>query len=125
MSNLAGGADFIAALNNAKNIPANERATLAAVRMTLKPECPEASEARSSIEPTVGLIESKQGVMFGRYLVGATAFYDGDFVAAKAIFTGVQKSESQWLTEAVSYMPGRVALNAAMAGGVRRIWLAW
>ena len=116
MSNLAGGVDFIAALNTAKNIPAAERATLAAVRTTLKPECLEAEKARSSIEPAVGLVKSKAGVMFGRYLVGAAAFYDGDFASAKSIFASIEKSDSTWLNEVVSYMRGRVALNAAMAG---------
>ena len=116
ISNLAGGVDFIAALNTAKNIPPAERATLAAVRTTLKPECLEAEKARSSIEPAVGLVKSKAGVMFGRYLVGAAAFYDGDFASAKSIFASIEKSDSTWLNEAVSYMRGRVPLNAAMAG---------
>lgn len=115
MSNMAAGADFIQALNKAKNIPQAERATLASVRTTLKPECLEATEARSSIEPAVGIVKSKQGTMFGRYLVGAAAFYDGDFVAAKTIFAGIEKSDVPWLNEAVSYMRGRVAVNAALA----------
>lgn len=115
ISNLAGGADFLAALNTAKNIPAAERATLAAVRTALKPECVESEEARSTIEPAVGLVKSKQGVMFARYLVGAASFYDGDYIAAKEVFASIGKTESPWLAEAVSYMQGRGALNAAMA----------
>jgi hypothetical protein len=115
MSNLAGGANFIAALNAAKNIPTAERATLAAVRTTLKPECIETAQARNAVEPAVGLVKSKLGVAFARYLVGAAAFYDGDYAAAKTLFVSIAKTDSVWLNEAVSYMQGRTALNAAMA----------
>lgn len=115
MSNMAGGADFIAALNKAKNIPAAERATLAAVRTTLKPECIESEEALSTVEPAVALVRSKEGMAFARYLMGAASFYDGDYVAAKATFASIGKTESPWLGEAVAYMLGRGALNASMA----------
>lgn len=116
MSNIAGGAEFIRALEKVKRIPADERATLAAVRTTLKPECIDSQEARSAIEPAVGLVKSKPGVAFARYLVGAASFYDADYVAAKVAFASIRKTVSPWLAEAVSYMQGRVALNAAMAG---------
>lgn len=116
MSNLAGGADFIGALNAAKNIPAAERATLAAVRTTLKPECIENDQARIAVEQAVGLVKSKQGILFARYLVAAASFYDGDFVSAKAAFGSAGKTDSPWLAQAASYMQGRTALNAAMVG---------
>jgi TolA-binding protein len=116
MSSMAGGTEFIAGLVRAKGVPADERATLAAVRTTLKPECIEAKHARSVVEQAVGLVKSKQGRLFARYLVGAAAFYDGDFAGAKAAFASIVKPESAWLAEAASYMLGRTALNAAMVG---------
>jgi hypothetical protein len=116
ISNITGGAAFIAALEKVKGIPSEERATLAAVRTTLKPECVESEQARAVVEQAVSLVKSKQGLLFARYLIGAAAFYDGDFPAAKTAFSGIGKTDSAWLAEAASYMQGRAALGAAMAG---------
>ena len=115
LSNIAGRAAFMGAVGAAKNIPAPERATLAAVRTTLNPDCIE-GKTRSVVEQAVGLVKSKQGQNFARYLVGAAAFYDGDFVGARAAFGSIAKAESSWLADSAAYMTGRTALNQAMAG---------
>jgi hypothetical protein len=115
-TNDAGSLAFMAALGKAKDIPASEAATLSAVRMMLKPLCTDGDQARVMVEQGVGLIKSKQGKVFASYLIGAAAFYDGDFAAARPAFASAAKAASPWLAGAANYMAGRVALNEAMAG---------
>ncbi|MGB5078820.1 MAG: hypothetical protein WBO17_15175 [Sphingorhabdus sp.] len=116
MSNMAASADFLTELARAKKISIDERATLAAVRTMLNPQCIEGDLAAGLVRQGLSLVKSKQGLAFARYLIGAAAFYDGEFAGAKDSFSDIGKSGSPWLSEAASYMLGRVALNAAMAG---------
>ncbi len=113
-SNDAGSLAFIAALDKANGIPADERATLIAARTTLKPECSEGEKAKALVEQGVALVKSKAGQAFARYLIGAAAFYDGEFASAKTSFIAIGKTGSPWLTETANYMLGRTALNQAM-----------
>ena len=113
-TNDAGAQAFIAALGKAADIPADERAALSAARTALKPECNEGEKAREIAAQNVALVKSKSGRAFANYLVGAAAFYDGDFVTAETSFAGLSKASSPWLTSTASYMLGRVALNQAM-----------
>ncbi len=115
MTNDAGAMAFIAAVNAAKDVPAEERNMLIAARTLVKPQCESGELAREIAAKGTAGVKSRQGLNFARYLVGAAAFYDGDFGAAKASFDGIAKPASPWLTGAASYMRGRVALNAAMA----------
>jgi hypothetical protein len=115
LTNDAGAMAFIAAVNVAKDVPADERTMLVAARTLIKPQCESGELAREiAAKGTIG-VTSKQGQNFARYLIGAAAFYDGDFGAAKTSFDSIAKPASPWLAGADSYMRGRVALNAAMA----------
>lgn len=113
MSNMAGGADFIAAVAKAKGLSREEQATLTAVRTALKPECSGDAKAAPVTEQGLALVKSKAGRAFASYLIGAAAFYDGDFSAARNAFASVGKTESGWLAQAASYMLGRTSLNQA------------
>lgn len=113
MSNMAGGAEFISALTKAKGLSNDERATLTAVRTALKPECSGDDHATQFTEQGLALVKSKAGRAFANYLIGAAAFYDGNFGGALTSFVAVGKTDSVWLKEAAAYMLGRAALNEA------------
>ena len=113
MSNMTGGADFITAVTKAKGIPKAEKATLTAVRTALKPECSSDANAMPLAEQGLALVTSKAGRAFADYLIGAAAFYDGNFGGAQTSFADAAKTDSAWLKEAATYMLGRNALNEA------------
>lgn len=113
MSNMAAGAEFIAAVAKAKGLSNDERATLTAVRTALKPECAGDAKAMPITEQGLALVKSKAGRAFANYLIGAAAFYDGNFGGAQTSFAEIGKTSSNWLTEAAAYMLGRTALNEA------------
>ncbi len=114
MSNLVASAEFVDAVAKAKGLSADERATLTAVRIGLKPECSDA-KAAGVTRDALAVVKSKAGRGFAEYLVGAAYFYDGEFSLARTAFAGVGKADSPWLAEARAYMIGRTALNQAMA----------
>ena len=115
MSSAAGAAGFIAALSKAKGLSSIEGVTLTAVRLALRPECGEGEGSRAVVEAGVAEVKSKTGQQFARYLIGAAAFYDGDFDGARLAFAAIGKTASPWLADAAAYMQGRASLNAAMA----------
>lgn len=113
MSNDAGAAAFIAAVGAAKGLSGEERATLAAARSAMKPQCSSADTARAVAEVAIQNVTSKTGKAFADYLIGAAAFYDGDLAGARAAFTGIGKTDNSWLDGARTYMIARTALNQA------------
>jgi hypothetical protein len=113
MSNMVGSAEFVDAVAKAKGLSAEERATLTAVRIGLNPQCSDA-KALAATRDALASVKSKTGQSFANYLIGAAAFYDGDFAAATAAFDSIGKTESPWLAEAVLYMQARTSLNHAM-----------
>lgn len=113
MSNDAGSAAFIAAVGAAKGLSGEERATLAAARSAMKPQCSSADTARAVAEVAIQNVTSKTGKAFADYLIGAAAFYDGDLAGARAAFTGIGKTDNSWLDGARTYMIARTALNQA------------
>ena len=113
MSNMVASAAFVDAIAKAKGLSADERATLTAVRIGLKPECSDA-KAAGVTRDAVALVKSKAGRGFADYLVGAAYFYDGEFSMARTAFAGAGKVDSPWLAEARAYMLGRASLNEAM-----------
>lgn len=112
-SNDAGSASYIAAIGAAKGLSGEERAVLAAARSAMKPECSSDETNRAVAEVAVQNVQSKAGKAFAAYLIGAAAFYDGDFAGARAAFAGVGKADNGWLAEATAYMLARAALNQA------------
>ncbi len=115
LTNDAGSMAFIEAVGKAKDIPLEERMMLGAARAFLKPQCQSGDLARDIAAKGTASVKSKQGQNFARYLIGAAAFYDGDFGAARAAFDSISKPGAGWLAGATKYMQGRVALNAAIA----------
>ncbi len=113
MSNMAGGEDFIGAVAKAKGVTNAEKATLTAVRTALKPECSGDADAMPLAEQGLALVTSKAGRAFADYLIGAAAFYDGNFGGAQTSFADAAKTDSSWLKEAAAYMLGRNAMNEA------------
>lgn len=113
MSNMVGSAEFVDAVAKAKGLSAEERATLTAVRIGLNPQCSDAKALDVTRDALAG-VKSKTGQLFAGYLIGAAAFYDGDFAAATAAFDNIGKTKSPWLAEAALYMQARTSLNHAM-----------
>jgi hypothetical protein len=115
MSNMTGSAEFIDAVARAKGLSGEERAMLTAVRIGLNPQC---TDARSlgATRDSLASIKSKAGRGFADYLIGAAAFYDGNFDEARECFTLTSKPDSRWLAEATRYMIARSLLNQAMQG---------
>lgn len=113
MSNDAGSAAFITAIGAAKGLSGAERATLAAARSAMKPQCSTGETARAVAEVAARTMTSNPGRAFADYLVGAAAFYDGDFAGARATFSGMGKTGNAWLDGAATYMIARAALNQA------------
>lgn len=60
-------------------------------------------------------IRSKKGREFLKYLLGAQAFYVGDFKVAHDSFAALTKSSNDWLKETAIYMIGRTETNRAQA----------
>lgn len=113
MSNDSGSAAFIAAVGVAKGLSEEERAVLAAARSAMKPQCSSGESNRAVAEVAIQNVKSKAGKAFADYLIGAAAFYDGDFAGARAALTGIGKTGDNWLDAATTYMIARVALNQA------------
>lgn len=65
-------------------------------------------------------IRSKKGREFLKYLLGAQAFYVGDFKAAHDNFTELTKSSNDWVKETAIYMIGRTEMNRAQASAFGR-----
>ncbi|MBL0923757.1 MAG: hypothetical protein IBJ12_04720 [Sphingomonadaceae bacterium] len=116
MSNMAAGAEYVAAVAGAKGLSRDEKATLTVVRTALKPECSSDTDAAETARSALAGIRSKAGRAFADYLIGAAAFYDGNFDEARMMFNEIGRTESSWLTEAASYMIGRALLNQSMQG---------
>lgn len=115
MSNMTGSADFIDAVANAKGLSKSESATLTAVRIGLNPQCSDA-KALAVTRDALALVKSKAGRLFANYLIGAAAFYDGEYGDARMYMIDLPASKTPWLSEAASYMFGRISLNHAMVG---------
>jgi hypothetical protein len=110
-TNVSGTEEFTAAVNAAKRLPADEKASLIAARQGLT-ECssPDARKAAPVTSPA-----SDAGRAFAAYLAGTRAFYAGDFPTAQAAFAGLQGAGDAWLRETALYMVARTALNGAQA----------
>lgn len=110
-SNATGTEEFVAALAKAKVTPA-ERDALTNARRALQPKCDSATPA-----PALSA-NSPAGKAFAAYMVGATAFYGGDWAAASAGFAALAAAPDPWVRETAAYMVARTALNAAIAKSV-------
>jgi hypothetical protein len=113
MSNEAGARAFITAVGAAKGLSGEERATLTSARSALRPQCTSEETSRATVEAAVQGVASRAGKAFASYLIGAAAFYDGDFAGAQGAFALAAKAKDKWLAGAATYMLARSALNRA------------
>ena len=115
-SNTGGTAAFIAALSATRSLRAEDAALLAAARQNLQPRCAAQERAAASIAAMLTGVRSAKGRAYATYLNGAAAFYDGDWIAARAAFTATSSADVPWVAEAARYMLGRVEINRASEG---------
>jgi hypothetical protein len=112
-SNESGTAAFIEQVNAASEIPEGERNVLITARQGLQPDCAAAPAGGAALAETLQPVQSPLGKSFAAYLQGAQAFYDGDYDAAKAHFSGLTSVSQSWLAETARYMLARVEVNRA------------
>lgn len=120
----SGEAQFIAALNADKSVPADEKSRLADARRSVacKDEATEESTSGSAAVATDALdadldtaVSSKAGREFLAYWRAAVGFYNGAYDPAP--FVALSKSKQPWVREASRYMVGRTWALAALARG--------
>ena len=120
ISNGSGRVDFdsaIAAAHRAKGgISSAELEILTNARAALQPDCGGDTLFRPVLAEMLATVTSSTGKAFADYLLAAASFYDGNFAAARTLFTSLAGGRSGWVKEASTYMLGRVALNLAMEG---------
>jgi len=111
VSNAAGEAAFVAALEADRGVAAEERIRLAAARRLAL--CPVGGEPAATLDPALSQdVRSASGRQFLAYLQAAAAFYAGDHDPASFVALSKQKKQP-WVREAASYMIGRTwALQA-------------
>ena len=96
---------FASALAAEPALPASDRAALVPMR------------ARLGCRPlgTDPALASATGREYLAYLKAAEAFYAGNWPAARQGFAALAHAHSPWISQTASYMPIRIALNAAVA----------
>ncbi len=112
-SNAASAAGFVAALKLSA-APPSEKRLLAGARKALTAACVSGAKA-ALFAPPNGAVASVPGRDFAAYLTAATAFYNGDFNAAREPLTALNGSAQPWIREAARYTVARLELNAAEA----------
>jgi hypothetical protein len=114
VSNITGKSDFINAVRQDRNLPAEEQQLLIRAREELNSICADRlSASAASLSPDVPNISSQTGKQFLQYLTAAVAFYAGKYNEAASGFSALMDSEQPWLKEAARYMIGRTELNRA------------
>lgn len=111
-TNSSGAQAFLAALPQG-GISPGEIAALTKFRNAMKPVCDEQTKSVGALGMDLdALIKSQNGRMFAFYLIGAAAFYDGNFSSAQGLFAMIAKDGSGWPAETARYMLARTELNA-------------
>jgi tetratricopeptide (TPR) repeat protein len=109
---------FIGAARAEGALTEGERAALIEARSRLTSSCDAKSAQGAALEdplaPTAKPTPAARD--FAAYLIGAKAFYDGDFDEAVTQFASLAKSENAWLRETARYMTARALLNKAQVG---------
>jgi len=112
-SNAQGASDFAEAVRSAKRIAETERQALIAARQQLAPDCAGQSGGAEAVRTAASVAQSPAGKAFAAYLAGTLAFYDGNYDAATAGFSGLRSAPDPWVQETARYMLGRVEVNRA------------
>lgn len=99
---------FLAALQQAVDLPAETRQTLAESRIAMVGLCQADTLPSLQELPSEGLAGS-----YADYLRGARAFYLADFDEADRLFSTLAAQPTGWLAETARYLLARVAINRA------------
>ena len=105
-----GGLEAFKNAVNTAGMPKEDAAILIKARSDLIIGCSAATP--SDFKPLQGL-HSLLAREFGAYIIGADAFYIGDFSSAVTSFTSLSNSTNIWLKETSRYMVARALLNSA------------
>ena len=116
LSNVSGTADLEAELTAATKLPESERTILLAARRGLKPDCAHDGKADPSATKAAAQMKSATGKAFAGYLLGAAAFYAGDYDSAAGQFSALRNSNQAWLKETARYMLARIEVNRLQVG---------
>jgi hypothetical protein len=106
---------FKSAISAAAGLTKEEAAALIMARINFVVGCG-ASAAPGAKLPEYKLPDGLHSAMahdFGAYLVGANAFYSGDYATAVKSFDNLKNSANRWVKETSRYMVGRTLLNGA------------
>ncbi|MCC7250235.1 MAG: hypothetical protein IT473_16570 [Lysobacter sp.] len=116
VSTASGEAQFIAALNADKSVPADEKARLADARRNAACTDEGTAAATDALDADLdAALSSKAGREFLAYWRAAVGFYNGAYDPAP--FVALAKSKQPWVREASRYMIGRAWALAAQARG--------
>ena len=114
----SGRRDFAAAVEAEPALSAEERRLLTAARDKIAPSCRgDKADAAALSASLAGIAPSAAAAQeFASYLIGADAFYEGDFDRALERFGKLESARNAWLREAARYMTARALLNKAQIG---------
>ena len=119
----SGKAAFVAAVRANRDVPPAEKAILVTARENLgltRSSVAEYSDGdvecgvSSAVPADLVRLSSPSGRGFAAYLVGARAFYAGDFGKATERFRTLSDASDPWVRETADYMVGRSQLNLAI-----------
>ncbi len=120
-----GGEQFMAAVARNRAIGAADRERLAEGRAALFEFCDSISGWSSRNTPAEfdsldmpRNYSSREARDFGTYIMGAAAFYSGEWRGAKARFASLRGARDEWVREAARYMEARTALAEANDSGL-------
>lgn len=117
-SNASGAAAFVAAVQANREMPESEKALLISARQgTTREAQPPCQVGTLTAEQMAG-IRTPAGQGYAAYLMGARAFYAGEFDAAAAQFRWLSDASDPWLRDTGLYMVGRTLLNRAVQGAI-------
>lgn len=112
-TNASGAAAFAAALQANRAIPEAEKSLLIGVRQQSNSTASGCS-AGTLTQEQMNAIRSRDGQGYAAYLLGARAFYAGEFDPAANLFRTLGEASDPWIRETSHYMVGRTLLNRAI-----------
>ena len=116
-TNASGAEAFAAALQANRAIPEAEKSLLIGVRKESSSTASGCGVASLTQEQT-SAIRSRDGQGYAAYLLGARAFYAGEFDRSADLFRTLGDAPDAWLRETGLYMVGRTLLNRAILAAI-------
>jgi hypothetical protein len=112
-SNTTGAAKFIASIKSSVDLSASEKELLIKSRNDLNIKCDTSTSPDPSLENALKSLKNSSQAFtdFGNYLIGAKAFYDGNYDYSIEQFSKLNASNTPWLEETSIYMIARALIN--------------